>query len=259
MKTIRLFQLPSEIPFDLLSNKIAVAIDVLRASTTMITALDAGAECILPCKSIEQARREAAPLPNALLGGERHGQMIEGFDLANSPSDYRPETVAGRPIVFTTTNGTIAIEACLTAHRVLIGAFVNLSAVCRSLMDADRCVVLTCAGTDGVPTDEDVLLGGAICHRLVTMHEAKKGPAPELNQAAQLAMRMWSAVQHSISAGLSLANVLANALGGRNLMKLGLLADIEFASQIDLFHLVPTLDPHSRRILSDVDHIERHG
>lgn len=96
-------------------------------TTTIAYALAAGAVEILPCAEVEAAQKLAATLPpgRALLGGERLGLPIKGFDLGNSPSGYTRERVAGRTVVFTTTNGTRALERCRLAQRVLPGAFVN--------------------------------------------------------------------------------------------------------------------------------------
>src|SRR5437868_6038312 len=100
----------------------AVVIDLLRASTTICYALAAGAREVIPCLEVDDARRTAADLAASppVLGGERKGIRIEGFDLGNSPDEYRPDTVGGRTVVFTTTNGTAAMQRCRPARRVLI-------------------------------------------------------------------------------------------------------------------------------------------
>ena len=106
---------------------IAVVIDVLRASTTIVTALAHGAAGVLPRRSIHEARATAAARSTtaaragAMLGGERGGVKIAGFDLGNSPAEYTADRVAGKPVVITTTNGTLAIAACHDAAEVLVG------------------------------------------------------------------------------------------------------------------------------------------
>ena len=104
-------------------------IDVLRASTTIVVALARGATAVLPRRSIEEALAAAADHPGAVLGGERGGLKIAGFDLGNSPPEYTADRVAGRPVVITTTNGTLALAACHAAAEVLVGAIVNRAAV----------------------------------------------------------------------------------------------------------------------------------
>ena len=116
MASIELFSLPADVP-PALSGKTSVAVDVLRAGTTIITALGNGAAAIVPCVDIETTRSRASENDKALLGGERHGLLIEGFSLSNSPETYEPDVVQGRTIFFTTTNGTRAIEACRSADR----------------------------------------------------------------------------------------------------------------------------------------------
>src|SRR5580698_2421565 len=122
--------LPDLIPDGALKGGLAVVIDVLRATTTMIHALAAGCDAIMPCGEIEEARRIARSLPegSALLAGERQGLPIEGFDLGNSPGDCTPENCSGKTLVMTTTNGTRAILASLEAERVYIASFGNLRA-----------------------------------------------------------------------------------------------------------------------------------
>src|SRR5262249_5944787 len=133
-----------------LAGGLAVVIDVLRASTTICHALAAGAKEVIPCLEVEEARERANRyVPgDAVLGGERGGLRIEGFDLGNSPREYTPTTVGGRTVLFTTTNGTRAMRQCTEAARVVIGAFVNLSPVCREVeraLMAGRDAHLLCA------------------------------------------------------------------------------------------------------------------
>src|SRR5438132_10850132 len=106
-----------------------VVIDVLRAAPTIFQALAAGATEVVPCLEVEEAKKIAVQIArSAILGGERGGKQIPDFDLGNSPAEYTPERVAGKTVVFTTTNGTRAMLRCEAARRVLIAAFTNLSA-----------------------------------------------------------------------------------------------------------------------------------
>src|SRR3954469_23642043 len=140
-----------------LAGKTVVVIDVLRATTTIVHALAAGAKEVVPCLEVEEARRIATERGGeAVTGGERGGKQIPGFDLGNSPAEYSRERVAGKTVVFTTTNGTRAMQRCKSASRVLLGAFVNFSAVCRELSGVEQ-IALVCAGTDGHVTREDTL------------------------------------------------------------------------------------------------------
>ena len=152
---ILVYTLPKFSNPEALAGGTAVVIDVLRASTTIIYALQAGANAVIPCQEIDEARRIAAGFSpdEKILGGERGGMPIEGFDLGNSPEEFTPERVRGKTVVFTTTNGTQALLHVKRAKRILLGAFVNATAVVQHLKGQED-VHLLCAGTDGQPTDE---------------------------------------------------------------------------------------------------------
>jgi 2-phosphosulfolactate phosphatase len=235
-----------------LAGDTAVVIDVLRASTTIVAALAAGAREVIPCEEVDDARALAKSLAaeEPLLGGERGGLPIDGFDLGNSPGEYVPETVAGRTIVFTTTNGTRALARCRRAGRVLVAAFVNASAVLARLAGAER-IHLVCAGTEGQMSYDDVLLAGLLVERL-----KERGDVPyRLNAQAVTAGETW---KHSLALPIALgaeplppellAAKLSETLGGQSLMALGLEADILAAAEMDRYNLVPELDPDTMRV-----------
>jgi 2-phosphosulfolactate phosphatase len=229
-----------------------VMIDVLRASTTIVQAISAGAKCVIPCREVEEARgmRETITGEPVVVGGERGGLPIEGFDLGNSPGEYIAEVVRGKTIAFTTTNGTLALMQCRSAAHVFIGAFVNLSAVVKRLTGV-RPIHLLCAGTRGRITREDVLCAGALCERLLGTVADTEG----INDQARIALSSWrAAVPDQLRCPSSFAPLLAQALldtqGGRNLTKIGLAHDIYEAAQIDRFHIVPELDLASWRIVA---------
>ena len=159
--------LPSLIPSGALRGGVAVVIDVLRASTTIVHALAHGCEAVIPCAEVDEARRVAAGLPpgRAILRGERQGVPIPGFDLGNSPGEYTEEACRGKTLVMTTTNGTRALLASLEAETVLVGAFVNFAATVQRLIHEARPVHIVCAGTEGRISYEDSLLAGAFASR----------------------------------------------------------------------------------------------
>ncbi|MFI4873780.1 MAG: 2-phosphosulfolactate phosphatase [Blastopirellula sp. JB062] len=232
--TISVHLLPELASEETLSDSTAVVIDVLRATTTIIHMLAAGAGRVIPCISIEEAKEKAAAIDDALLGGERGGLRIEGFDFGNSPAEYAAEKVTERTIVFTTTNGTKAMQRCQRARRILIGAFVNLSAICRELSSAEN-VQLVCAGTAGEVTREDVLLAGAIVDLMASSQQW------ELNDAAQIAADAWRTAQENLVA-VPLVERLQKSRGGRNVLAIGLENDIQIAADLDKFDLVAELD-----------------
>jgi len=225
---------------------IAVVIDVLRATTTIATALAQGATAVVPRRSIEEARAAAADRPGAILGGERGGVQIPGFDLGNSPSEYDRATVGGRPVVITTTNGTAALAACADAAEVVAAAIVNRAAVAasvRRLAVAGGCgaVHLVCAGTDGRVTDEDLLAAGAI---LAAAAGDPAAAGDRLDGAARAARERFDRLAEAGREGLEprIATALRGCLGGRNLVALGMEADLMAAAAIDSIAVVPRLD-----------------
>lgn len=206
-----------------------VMIDVFRASTTITTALDSGARCVLPVADVEQAVRLAEPYgeDEVLLGGERDSLRIEGFDLGNSPAEYSGETVSGKVIVFTTTNGTAALSAIAGARRVLIGCFLNLAAVSAALA-GETAITVVCAGNGGRLSLEDFACAGALVARLVPR-------ATQLGDGALAARAVWRNMGRYLS-----RNLLATEHASR-LRLLGFAADLEFALRIDSIPVVPQL------------------
>jgi 2-phosphosulfolactate phosphatase len=234
-RTVRVHLLPTLFAPEELAGGTAVIIDVLRASTTMTQALQCGARAIVPCETIEEAWQAADAIPASarLLGGERGGVQIEGFDLDNSPRAYTPERVAGRTLVFTTTNGTRALRRAEQARRICVGAFINLQATARYLQSMDGPIHLVCAGTDGRITSEDVLCAGMLADQL------RHSPSGGLELAdAVTEMAILFAREHG-GAPAAIVAALRDSLGGRNLHKLGMEADIDFAARCDTLPIVP--------------------
>jgi len=235
LQSLHVHLLPSLIDPSNFVDRSVVVIDVLRATTTIIHALAAGAKEVIPCLDIEQAQQIAARQMTSgqggsvLLGGERGGTKIAGFDLGNSPAEYVADKVVGQTIVFTTTNGTLAMNHARQARLVLLGAFVNLSAVCCEL---DGHIDLLCAGTRGKITRDDTLVAGAMVEKLTSGLEKI-----ETNDQAQLALDAWRGVMPG-----NLAAELRRTRAGRDVMAKGRADDIDIAVQIDKFDIVPEID-----------------
>lgn len=201
---------------------VCVVIDVLRASTTIVTALANGCTGVIPTETPEQAR-EIARKRNCLLGGERGGTKIEGFDLGNSPLEYVPEVVRNRLVAFTTTNGTRATRACEAAEELVIASFLNGPAVIRLLEAEKRDIFIVCAGTKGSPSPEDSACAGML---LEPLHA-------EDDLAAKEAIAQWT--EHRDD----LAGMMKFSSGhGRSLVMLGFERDIEFAAQRGIYDLI---------------------
>jgi 2-phosphosulfolactate phosphatase len=230
-RDVQVHLLPCLAPQGSLGGGLAVVIDVLRATTTMVYALAAGCTAVRPCAEVEEARELAAGLRagRVLLGGERGGTALPGFDLGNSPREYTPRVCRGRTLVLTTTNGTRALLRAAEAERVLVAGFVNFSAVCEQLRHDARPVHILCAGTEGAVTLEDVLLAGALVDFLCESAEVR------LNDSARLA---WDCFENH---GRVLLGALEVSGGGAVLRRLGYDEDIRAAALVDHFALVPEL------------------
>ncbi len=196
---------------------VAAVADVLRATTSIVHALAAGCVSVRPCRTADEARRLAAELPGpVLLAGEREGLPLPGFDLGNSPGKFTP------------TNGTRALLHAAAADRVLVAAFVNLTAVCERLRRGTCPVHVLCAGAKGEPALEDALLAGAIVD-----HIAHEGTL--LNDTARLAWATWREHRHDVLAALEAGT------GAAGLRSLGYDDDIRAAAEVDRFAVVPEL------------------
>ena len=219
---------------------LAIVIDVLRATSVMVTALNAGAKSVTTCGTIKEARSLAdRQQSEVVLCGERNCQKITGFDLGNSPNEYQEASVLGKHVILTTTNGTAAIEAMNEVSSLIIASFLNLSIVVERMATADS-VCIVCAGTNGFVTAEDVLLAGA----LVWEMERLKGDT-QLDDASMLASAFWcnrlsiSPQQTHFPDPLTLSRCFEQTLGGRNLLRLGFGKDLDTCSHINSQPVIP--------------------
>ena len=235
--TLDVYLLPQLIPPGALRGRRVVVVDVLRATTTIVTALAQGALQVFPSDAIERARMLATErTPTALLGGERQGMKIAGFDLGNSPREYTAEAIGGREIVLATTNGTCAMFSCHEADDVLIGAFVNRQAIVAALESAPH-LAIVCSGTDRMVTAEDALFAGSLIEPLAT-----NGSPRTLNDQAHMARALWESTWQATGDPGSLAVAMGRMHGGRNLVRRDMAEDIEFCAQFDRFGNVPRLN-----------------
>jgi len=230
--------LPDHVPAGRLSGGLAIVIDVLRASTTIVHALAAGCAAVRPVCDVEEARAMADSMRagRVLLGGERNGTPLPGFDLGNSPREYTPKTCKGTTLVLTTSNGTRALHRAAEAERVLVAGFVNFSAICEQLRHDARPFHIVCAGTEGEVSLEDTLLAGAFVDYLSENFDVR------LNDSARLA---WDCFENH---GRILAGAFEVSKGGARLRDLGYDEDIKAAAQVDQFMLVPELRRDPLRI-----------
>jgi 2-phosphosulfolactate phosphatase len=219
-----------------LRDTVCVVFDILRATSTMVTALGNGAKAIVPVAEIGEALALRKRQPEVLLAGERDGLRIEGhltggmsFDLGNSPREYTTARVGRRTIAMTTTNGTRALRACAPAAAVLLGSFLNLSATAEFIDEqAPLHLLLVCSGTLDQAAYEDVLGAGAMCDLLWPKY-GRGGVA----DSAQIARRLFRLAQND------LLDALSQSRNGRRLMaQPDLREDVPFCLQRDIVNLV---------------------
>jgi 2-phosphosulfolactate phosphatase len=213
-----------------------IVFDVLRATSTFVTALHHGAKAVLPVSEISEALAIRQKQPDVLLGGERDGVTIRAaqtggidFDFGNSPREYTPEKVRGKVLVSTTTNGTRALRACAGAKTVLAAAFLNLTATAKFLRQLSPArVVLVCAGTRENTALEDVLATGALCEML-----ADDSSGWELSDAAEIARRTYTQAKSDLAAAV------CRSENARRLLAIPELRDdVPFCLQCDRYSLV---------------------
>lgn len=217
-----------------LRGKVAVVIDVLRATTVIVTALSNGARWIKTVATIEEAWQLASE--DVLLGGERHALPIDGFDFSNSPLEYTAERVQDKGIALTTTNGTLALSKCRTAQEVLIGSFINHMAVTEYLSKQNLPVEMVCAGTNGEFSLDDFLCAGIICQTL------QKTGKYSFDDLGRLAIQTWMESSSDIHQALSAAthyNILRSK---------GFQSDLDYCLQRDTHNILVKRNSENRLV-----------
>jgi 2-phosphosulfolactate phosphatase len=195
-------------------------IDVIRATSTLLVALAHGARGVQPVAGVEEARALKEENPAALLAGERGGQALPGFDLGNSPREMTPAQVEGREIILTTTNGTQALAACRGARAIVTASLLNLDAVAARMQEDGPPWIILCAGYEGDFGIDDAIVAGGLAEALAQEHAL---------------VSLYRAVRRELPA------TLLGCSAGRELVKVGLTADVPFCAELNRFPFVPTL------------------
>ena len=242
-----------------LREAVCVVFDVLRATSTFVTALQNGAKAIVPVSEIAEALAWRQKQPDVLLGGERDGVKIRAaqtggvdYNLGNSPREYTPEKVRGKTIVSTTTNGTRALRACAGAQTVLAASFLNLTATVDFIKKLrPNQVVPVCAGTRENPALEDVLAAGALCEMLIRWgettgepkseqkHSGSRGRPPhqkatsDISDSAEMARATYTQAKSDLAAAVGRSENARRLLGIPELRD-----DVSFCLQRDRYPLV---------------------
>lgn len=216
---------------EIVRGKSAIVIDVLRATSVIVSALENGASAVVPFKTIEEAKRYAASAKKpAILGGERGALKIDGFDCGNSPLEYTRTRVADREVVLTTTNGTQAVENARCADRVFILCMRNIGAVAEKIAGEDRNAVVVCSGTDGKFSGDDALCAGIFLDRLCAKIDIG------LDDAGRFARDFY---RMSRTNGIEARDLLKGCLHLERLRARGFEADLDYCLAIDATDVVP--------------------
>jgi 2-phosphosulfolactate phosphatase len=220
---------PALLPLYKVEDYVVVIIDIFRATTSICYGIENGAEAIIPVSQIEECIAYQEINPGYLLAAERDGKVVDGFNFGNSPFSYTKEKVAGKTIVLTTTNGTHALHLSRSAKKVVIGSFLNLTALCNWIKSQPEDILLVCAGWKNNFNLEDTLFAGAVVEQLKESEFVSDDAAIAANDLYNLAKN-------------NLDQYLKKTSHSERLKQLGIEADIAFCLQVDVATAIPLLD-----------------
>ncbi len=227
---VEVFLTHTTVTEDDVRDRTVVVIDVLRACSTINTALSNGARAVMPVLDMAQAGKIASNLdPDVFrLGGERNAEKIDGYHLGNSPLEYTEEVVEGRDIILNTSNGTKAIEQAKTAEHLVAGSFLNVSRVADFLKSTGIDVTIVCSGHENRVSLEDTLCAGAILDRLWDGEEPN-----HVSDAAHTAYSLYLYNKNRLE------DTLRNANHARRLVENGHARDVDYCFQLDHLPILP--------------------
>lgn len=209
-------------------DKIVVVVDILRATSCMVTAFANGVKSIIPVETVEECK--ALQCHGHLAAAERDGKLVEGFEIGNSPFSYMQPNIEGKTIVITTTNGTTAIKLSSEADEILIASFLNLSAVAQYLLNKGKDVLIVCAGWKNKMNLEDTLFAGALIQKL-------RDGFSSTNDSTTAAIILYEAAKDDM-----FGFVTGHSSHYKRLKSLELDKDIAFCMQIDLYTVIPVMN-----------------
>jgi 2-phosphosulfolactate phosphatase len=210
-------------------NAIVVIIDVLRATSAITTAFYHGVAKMIPVATIDEAKKYK--IEGYMVAAERNGEIVEGFDLGNSPFGYMNAKVKGKTIAITTTNGTQAISAAKGAKEIIVGSFLNQDAIIEYLKKQKKDVLFVCAGWKNKFNLEDTLFSGVVAHELIY----KYGFDTHCDSTLA-AMHLYSLAKHD------LYGFLANSSHRNRLAKLDLERDIKYCLTPNQCPVIPVME-----------------
>jgi len=226
-KKIEVALTPALLPLYDIENSIVVVIDIFRATSSICYGIENGADAIIPVAQVEECI--AYSDRGYLIAAERNGEVVEGFDFGNSPFSYTAEKVAGKTVVLTTTNGTHAIHLSRQAKHIVIGSFLNLTALSDWLKLQNENILLVCAGWKNKFNLEDSVFAGAVVHQLKSDHY-------KLDDSAIAAEDLYMLAKDD------LGTYLAKTSHSDRLKKLGIEEDIAFCLNVDVTTAIPILE-----------------
>jgi len=226
MRTVDVCLSPDMMHLYDISERTVVIVDILRATSCMVTAFAHGVDHIVPHANLESCR--AMKAEGYITSGERNGEKVDGFDKGNSPFEYM-QGVKGNKIAFTTTNGTQAIDKSLRAREIIIGSFLNLSSVAQHLLHGSNSVLILCAGWKGKINLEDSIFAGALVNKI------RSQILPECD-APLAAAHLYETAKGDMT------GFMASASHVQRLRRLDVTKDIAFCLSEDKYDVVPFLD-----------------
>jgi 2-phosphosulfolactate phosphatase len=221
--------MPGQYPLYAQDMGIVVVIDVLRATSAMVAAFEHGVDRIIPVASVDEARAYIGK-PGYIAAAERNGEVVEGFAYGNSPLAYVGEDLRGKTIVMTTTNGTRAIDVARDARVLVVGSFLNLTALTDWLLQQEDNVLLLCSGWKDKVNLEDSVFAGAVMERL--LESGRFGMEEDSSIAAQYLY---------VAARDNLMSILKAAPRRRRIEQLKLLPDVKYCLTPDQSRVIPVL------------------
>ncbi len=222
------------------TGKTTVVIDVLRASTTIINALTNGAREVVPVGNVEFAVKVSGGMfgGQTLLGGERNTKKIEGFALGNSPSEYKKEIVAGKTIVFYSTNGSRAIVKAKYSGNLFICAFNNIKALSKHLVKLNQDIVILCSGNNNLFSLEDSVCAGSLISELM-----KTNKENELSDSSIGTLVLFKTF------GKDILKMLTESEHGQLLIKNGFKDDLKICAEINNTDVIPNFTGNVLKVL----------
>jgi len=226
MKTIDVCLSPELMHLYNVEDRTVVVVDILRATSCMVTAIAHGVDSITPFSNA--ANCLSMKRKGYITSGERDGKILNGFDKGNSPFEYMDKTLKGKKIAFTTTNGTLAIEKSKTAKEVIIGSFLNLSTLVKYLLLNENNILIVCAGWKGKVSLEDTIFAGALVESL------KEYIEPDCD-APILAQHLYNLAK------ADMALFLSSSSHFKRLSNLNIKQDVQFCLTVDKYNVLPVL------------------